>query len=191
MPLPLALRIALWSWLLAALAASQSGLLGRLPAPVTPGILLGLTGLLVLAYRLIGAFRAWIDALDLRSLVLFHVTRFVGFYYLVLFNRGDLPYAFAVPGGLGDILVASLALIVVFVPWSNSQRARFTYLWNVIGFIDLLLIVGTAVKYAFSRDSYELTELTRLPLSLQPTFLVPLLLGSHLAIFARLQRQEP
>ena len=188
MPLPLALRVALWSWLLAALAVGRSEILARLPAPVTPAVLAALTGALVLAYRLIGSFRAWVDSIDLRAIVLFHVTRFVGFYFLVLFWRGDLPYAFAVPGGLGDIAVAVLALVVALLPFSDFNRARFTYLWNVIGFIDLLLVVGTALRFAFSRQSYELAELTRLPLSLLPTFLVPLLLASHLAIFARLKR---
>ena len=41
--------------------------------------------------------------LDLRLLVLYHLTRFVGVWFLVLYSRGELPYAFAVPGGWGDI----------------------------------------------------------------------------------------
>lgn len=188
MALPLAIRIALWTWLLAALAVGRSEILARVPLFVTPAILAGLTALLVLAYRWVGTFRAWVGALDLRSLVLFHITRFSGFYFLVLFKRDELPYAFAVPGGLGDILVALLALVVVFVPFSEFNRNRFAYLWNVIGFIDLLLVFVTATRIACSADSYDLIELTRLPLSLLPTFLAPLLLASHLAIFARLKR---
>ena len=190
MPLSLAIRAALWIWLIGALAVGQYHWLARAPAQAVPAVILALTGLLVLAYRVFGGFRAWIEAIDLRALVLFHLTRLAGFYYLVLYHRGDLSYAFAVPAGFGDILVAVLAVIVAFVPFSTENRARFTYLWNVVGFIDLLLVFATATRLSFHRDNYDLFELTRLPLSLFPTFLVPLLLGSHLAIFARLKRLE-
>jgi len=190
MPLSLAIRAALWIWLIGALAVGQYHWLARAPAQAVPAVILALTGLLVLAYRAFGGFRAWIEAIDLRALVLFHLTRLAGFYYLVLYHRGDLSYAFAVPAGFGDILVAVLAVIVAFVPFSAENRPRFTYLWNVVGFIDLLLVFATATRLSFNRDNYDFFALTHLPLSLFPTFLVPLLLGSHLAIFARLKRLE-
>jgi hypothetical protein len=38
-------------------------------------------------------------------------------------------------------------------------------------------------------NPYELRSLTYLPLSLLPTFLVPLLIATHLMIFARLLRR--
>jgi hypothetical protein len=37
--------------------------------------------------------------LDVRWLVALHLCRFVGFYFLWLYSSGELPYAFAVPGG--------------------------------------------------------------------------------------------
>lgn len=186
----LVVRIVFWIWLLAAVAAGNSPSFQRLPPIVVPGILFGLTALLILAYRAIGAFRSWVDAIDLRALLLLHVTRFVGIYFLVLSQRGQLPPAFALPAGVGDIAVAVLALAVVFFPFAtDTTRLRATYLWNVIGFVDLLLVVFSAARIALS-GSRELFPLTQLPLSLLPTFLVPLLLASHLAIFARLSRER-
>jgi hypothetical protein len=185
----LVVRIVFWIWLLAAVAAGNSQSLQRLPPIATPGILFGLTALLVLAYRAIGAFRTWVDAIDLRALLLLHVTRFVGIYFLVLHQRGQLPAAFALPAGFGDIAVAMLALVVAFFPFADATRLRATYLWNVIGFVDLLLVVFSAARIVLS-GSRELFPLTQLPLSLLPTFLVPLLLASHLAIFARLSRER-
>lgn len=185
MPTSLAVRIAFWAWLLAAFAVGQSDFLQRSPPLALQGILFGLTGLLVVAYRWIRPFRTWIAALDLRGLVLLHVTRFVGCYFLLLYQRGELPYAFAVPGGIGDILVALGALGVAFYPLSEATRARAIYIWNVVGFIDILLVVLSAARIGLS-SPHELAALTRLPLSLLPTFLVPLIIASHLAIFARL-----
>jgi hypothetical protein len=181
----LAVRIVFWIWLLAAIAVGQSNFLQRIPAPALQGILFGLTGLLVAAYRWVTPFRAWIGALDLRGIVLLHVTRFVGFYFLLLYQRGELPYAFAVPGGIGDIVVATGALGVALFPCSDSTRLRAISIWNVVGLIDILLVVLSAARIGLS-SPHELSALTRLPLSLLPTFLVPLIIASHLAIFARL-----
>jgi hypothetical protein len=185
---PFAIRLVFWTWLMAAIATGQLLLLQRLPWPAVQGILFGLTGLLVLSYRRITAFRAWVDALDLRSLVLLHVTRFVGIYFLVLYRRGELPYAFAVPGGIGDIVVAALAVVVVLLPLAEASRLRAIYIWNVIGLVDMLLVVLSVARIAMSGGGFALLPLSHLPLSLLPTFLVPIIIASHLAIFARLAR---
>ena len=171
----------------AAIGAGHFLVLQRLPPPAIQGILFALTGMLVLSYRKIESFRAWVDGLDLRALVLLHVTRFVGIYFLVLYRRGELAYDFAVPAGIGDILVATLAVVVAFLPLDELKQRRAIYIWNVIGFIDILLVVLAAAKIGL-RGGFGIFPLTHLPLSLLPTFLVPLIIACHLAIFARLNR---
>lgn len=183
----LAVRIVFWVWFIAAVLVGQQHLLQRVPPPAVQGILFGLTALLLFAYFRLAAFRAWIDALDLRALVLLHVTRFVGFYFLVLYRRGELPYAFAVPGGYGDIAVAALALLVVFLPLDRARRTRFLTIWNVIGLTDILLVAATAIRLNLA-DASQMRALLHLPLSLLPTFLVPLIIATHVMIFARLAR---
>ena len=121
--------------------------------------------------------------------MLLHVTRFVGFYFLALYRRGELPYAFAVPGGYGDIAVAILALLVVFLPLDPARRTRFLTIWNVIGLTDIMLVVATAIRLNLA-DASQMRTLLHLPLSLQPTFLVPLIIATHVMIFARLARAE-
>ena len=182
---PFAVRAILWLWFFAAIAVGQLAVLQRVPRPAIQGLIIAITAALVLAYRRIPPLRAWVDAIDLRALVLLHVTRFVGFYFLVLYDRGDLPYAFAVPAGIGDILVAALALAVALVPLAETTRLRAISIWNVIGLTDILLVIVSAARIALAGGD-ELVSLTRLPLSLLPTFLVPLILATHLAIFARL-----
>lgn len=181
-------RFILWLWFFAALAVGHYLLLQRLPAFATQGILFGLTAILLALYFRIAAVRTWVDRLDLRAIVLLHVTRFVGFYFLQLYARGELPYAFAVPGGYGDIVVAALALIVALAPLSPSRRERAIYIWNVVGFIDILLVVFAAIRLGRA-DPLSMRALTYLPLSLLPTFLVPLIIASHVVIFTRLKRE--
>jgi hypothetical protein len=188
MTTPLAIRIVFWTWLIAAVAAGRQGWLQAMPASAVPALVLGLTALLALAYRRLGAFSAWVDALDVRGLVLLHVTRFVGFYFLVLYDRGVLPYAFAVPGGIGDIAVAALALAVCLLPWSEASRRRAISIWNIVGLIELLLTILTAARLGLAEPG-SMHALTQLPLSLLPTFLVPLLLASHLVLYARVSHR--
>lgn len=183
-------RIVVWTWFVAALAVGKLELLARLPAPATQGILIALTALLLVACFGITAVRAWIDALDVRALVLPHVTRFVGFYFLILYRRGELPYAFAVPGGWGDIIVASLAVGVVFLPLREELRHHVCFIWNTIGLVDILFVVVTAARIGFSHP-WQLGALQVLPLSVLPTFLVPLLIATHVLIYVRLMRKSP
>lgn len=185
---PLAVRIGLWAWLIVALVAGRLLWLQRLPMPAVQAILIGLTLLLVACYRGSTGFRAWANAIPLRVVVLLHVTRFVGFYFISLYRQGQLPYAFAVPGGLGDIIVATLALVVVFAPLAQTTRHRAIFIWNVIGLIDILMVVVTAARLGLAEPA-SMRALTYLPLSLLPTFLVPLIIASHVLIFFRVRRE--
>jgi len=183
-------RLVLWTWFLAALVVGRLELLTRLPAPAVQVILFVLTALLLTACFGITAVRTWAVALDLRALVLLHVTRFVGFYYLVLYGRGELPYAFAVPGGWSDNIVALLALGVVFLPLREELRRHAYLIWNTIGLVDILLVVIIAARIERSQP-WQLSEFQHLPLSMLPTFLVPLLITTHMIIYARLRQKSP
>ena len=98
MPPALMVRLLFWLWFGAALAAGHFLWLQRLPRFGVPGITLGLTALVLVAYFRIAPVRAWVDALDIRALVLLHVMRFVGIHLLVLYQRGESNCACATPG---------------------------------------------------------------------------------------------
>ena len=175
-------------WLLIATGLGATGVIRALPPPAAPLVVLLLTALVLAAgWRLTG-FRAWLAALDARWLVGLHLTRFVGAYFLYLYARGELPYAFAVPGGVGDIAVASLAAILLLVGPPRDARRRLAYLaWNVFGLVDILFVVTTAGRLV-TTDPDSMAALLRLPLSLLPTFLVPLIIASHVILGVRLAR---
>jgi len=108
---------------------------------------------------------------------------------LILHHRGELPYAFAVPGGWGDIVVAFFALVVALVPFAPAFRLRAVRIWNVVGLVDLVLVVFTAARLGLA-DPQSIRALTHLPLSLLPTFLVPILIATHIIIYLRLARTD-
>lgn len=187
-PTPLSIRIVVWLWLITALYAGQQGWLRALPAPALVGMIGLLTAAVLAAHAKLAGLRRWVEALDLRALVLLHTTRFVGVYFLLLHQRGELPGAFAVPAGWGDIVVATGALLVSFLPLSPVNRHHALSTWNVLGLIDLLLVVSTAARLELAQPG-AMHALRHLPLSLLPTFLVPLLLATHVMIFQRLRRE--
>jgi hypothetical protein len=177
-------------WLVLAIAAGGAGLVRTLRPPAVPLVLFGLTAVvLVTGWRHAG-LRAWLAAIDERWLVALHLTRFVGFYFLYLYGRGELPYAFAVPGGWGDIAVASLAAALLLWGPPRDVRRRWAYVaWNALGLADILFVVATAARLGLQNPA-SMAALLRLPLSLLPTFLVPLIIASHVVLGVRLGRRD-
>lgn len=118
----------------------------------------------------------------MRPLLLLHSFRFIGLAFLV---KGvvapELPAAFAVPAAYGDLIAALLALVAL-----AALRSRFgiplVWAFNLWGTADLL--------YAF----YQGNASGLVPGMLQatyfiPTFIVPLLLITHVLVFLILVRR--
>jgi hypothetical protein len=175
--------IVLLIWCVSAALLGALGVLASVRPPVPQVILFGLVALLLIAYGLSSEFRRWLSLIPLEWLVSIHLVRFVGFYFLWLYEQQQLPYAFAVLGGWGDIVVATLALVLLLL----RPGSRMIYhVWNALGFVDILFVVSTATRLALA-DPMSMAALLRFPLSLLPTFIVPLIIFTHVVIFRRLK----
>ena len=178
-------------WLLTAVYLGAAGRVAAWRPPLPQIVLAGLTALVLVAVVALARFRRWLRALDLRWLVAFHLTRFVGVYFLVLYYRdGALPYAFAVPGGWGDILIATLALGLLASVRQLETLRGLVGIWNTLGLIDILFVVATASRLALA-DPDSMNALLHLPLSLLVTFLVPLIIADHVVVFWRVIGRAP
>ncbi|MCH7948906.1 MAG: hypothetical protein IH875_00305 [Candidatus Dadabacteria bacterium] len=175
-------------WYALAIFAGGSGFTLRMVPPLPQIVLFGLVVLLLLLYWLSQSFRKWVLSVNIKLLVALHLTRFVGFYFLFLYSRGQLPYDFAVLGGWGDIIVATAALLVILLATLVGKSGWIICLvWNLIGLVDILFVIATAARLTIA-DPQSMSELLKLPLSLLPTFLVPILIFTHIIIFIRLYR---
>ena len=174
-------------WFILAFIAGYTGVLNKVLPPL---IIFGIVAVLVIASLFVPSFRAWVCSISLNSLIAIHLTRFVGFYFLYLYGMGLLPYEFAVYGGWGDIVIAALAVILLVLSAENVVKSpAYFFFWNMAGLIDILFVVGTAARLYFANPE-SMSELTHLPLSLLPTFLVPIIIFSHLVIFYRLRKKS-
>ena len=186
-PLPKWSLLVLALWLATASAIGWSGALVGAPAFVIGVTNATLTlGTLVALWR-VPSLRRWAVTVPARHLVLFHVTRMVGIAFLVLHARGELADDFALFAGWGDIATALSALAVAYLacpPVSPGERWA-TGVWNTFGLIDIVLVVATALRLG-AQDPMQVAAIARFPMSLLPTFLVPLIIATHLLLFVRL-----
>ena len=174
------------AWFFLALVAGLSGVLVAVRPLFLQTVLLTLVVALLALFYTASGFRRWALSVDIRGLVLVHVSRLVGIYFLLLYSRGQLPYAFAVPGGWGDIAVAATAVAVsALSPTSGAAGWGVFFLWNVFGLADILFVVGTAARLGTAVPE-SMAALTKLPLSLLPTFLVPIIISTHVIMLLRL-----
>ncbi len=144
-----------------------------------------LTALVLLACWKVRTIRVCVLNIDLRWLVLLHLTRlFAGAYFLVLCQRRQLPCGFATPAGWGDVVIGVLAVAVVSAMHPTQFAKLFLLSWNTLGLIDIVFVVASALRFGL-KDWQSMHALRELPLSLLPTFLVPLIIASHVLIFVR------
>ena len=175
-------------WFCLALIVGISGQFRAVSAPVVAAIVWISTAIALLVCWKVPAIRSWAAIVDLRWLIALHLTRFVGFYFLFLYQRGQLPEGFAVPGGIGDIIVALIAGMLLVISPPRQPRAILLF-WNAFGLIDIVFVAFSALRFGL-KDWQSMAPLRELPLSLLPTFLVPLIIVSHVLIFVRLARHD-
>jgi hypothetical protein len=114
--------------------------------------------------------------------------RIAGFVFLVLYTFRILPGIFALPAGWGDIGIEATAALVAMRLTSAEHRKSFI-LWQVLGISDLVMAVtlGTIARL-ISPQGIPTSVMTVLPLSLIPTFAVPLLIILHVTCIAQARR---
>lgn len=187
MSTPIFVRLGLWTWFLAALAAAHQGWLRPLLGPALPALSATLAaGALVLYFRA-RPLRDWADALDARALVLLHAARAYGAYFLVLGQRGEIAPNLALTGGWGEIVVAALALPAALLPLKPALRRSVLATWNVIGAVGLVMLLLSIGRVGSTMSLY-LLPFADLPMGLLTAFLFPLLLASHVVLHLRLSR---
>jgi hypothetical protein len=120
--------------------------------------------------------------------------RALGAIFLILSATGTLPRLFALPAGLGDVVVGLLAPVVgAAYARAPHKAASLVVAWNVLGLLDLTDALVTGFLTAPSRYALAVQPtsdlMTALPLVLIPVYLVPLAIVLHLASLAKLRRE--
>ena len=201
-------RAVLWAgaggvvaWLVLAVALAKQGAFETttqttFPA-IAPAIVLPTAlGCALLAFA---PARRAIARLPLHWLVGVQFYRVVGGVFLIAYLQDDIPAEFALPAGIGDVLVGLAApFVAVALARGGVQRAwPAVTAWCALGIADLVVAVTCGFLTAPSAFqqlalSNPNTAITSYPLVLIPVFAVPASIVLHVFVLARLRpAREP
>lgn len=182
-------------WLLLDVALGIAGVFEATSDRWFPAIAVGLLMPVAIGAWLLvrpGPVRSLVEGIPLAWLIGVQLYRVVGVVFLIGWAQGDLPAAFALPAGLGDIAVGLAAPLVAWRVARRPDRSRgLALLWNAAGLADLVVAVTMGVLTSpgplqvLSLDDANLA-ITRLPFVLVPLFAVPISILLHVAVFQRM-----
>jgi hypothetical protein len=170
-------------WFLAAVGIGASGVFESATPVHVAGTVWGATAAVLLLCWKYAPARSLALTSPIWAVLSLHIVRMVGVVFLAMFFRGDLPFSVGVAGGIGDILAALGAIALV---WQPVPPRSWIAAWNVFGLTDIVGVV-ISVFQAGLRDPAVVAHIRQFPLSLLPTYFVPLIIASHVILFARLR----
>jgi hypothetical protein len=174
--------LAVWAIVTTALAAR--GVFIQPDSMTAPPVAIDLVVvLLVLAVCLVASKSLRRLLTNQKHLIRLNVWRLEGLVFLLLMALGQMPALWALPAGIGDVIVGSTAFWVASQLDAPGGRRR-AIMFNLFGVADLLVAIALGVttntgpaQLFHTSPTSELV--TRFPLVLVPTFLVPLAFMLH------------
>ncbi|HXU02775.1 MAG TPA: hypothetical protein VN903_17540 [Polyangia bacterium] len=141
--------------------------------------------------RLGGRLFGGIARLPLPTLITLQTFRVIGVVFLVAWAGGTLPAGFALPAGIGDIAVGLTAPLAAAAVRRRPAQLALPRLWNIVGTADLVIAVTSGVLHGRSpigllAGAIPTDVVARYPMSVIPTFFVPLALMLHISTFRAL-----
>jgi hypothetical protein len=135
-------------------------------------------------------FRGFALSLNPQALTFIQSWRVLGVVFVVLMAYGVLPAIFARSAGYGDTAIGLTAPLAAL--WLANTRHRASFIaWQLLGILDLVSAVGLgSTAPLLSPGSTPMVAMTVLPLSLIPTFGVPLFFILHVICIAQARRWQ-
>ena len=180
----------LGGWLMASGVLAGTGVYRQDPGDAVPGLPVAAAGFLVallLATRIPLVSRILGDPGTPARLTVPHTLRIVGVVFLIVMAQGDLPAAFALPAGLGDMAIGVAAPFVarrLAHGTGRSEAVRF----HVLGTVDLVVAGSIGLLLlGLIEVTPSTAPLLLLPLALILTVAVPLAVALHIVSLQRLR----
>lgn len=184
-------RVNVWRWI-----HGTAGVFQAAPSQPPLAILVAVAGppvVFAFVYRASRRVRSFALGIDLRWLTAIQSWRVLGGMFLALYAFDLLPGLFAWPAGVGDLAVGAAAPFVLLAMLRGAPTWRRQVAWlNIAGLVDFGAAVGTGVltsstSLGLLADGATRASLGALPLSLVPTFAVPLWIIFHVVSLLQLR----
>jgi len=140
-----------------------------LPIAIFVPVLIGL--LLLMRSKRVAAV---LDATPPSWLVAIQVYRIFGGVFLVNWIRGSIPGIFALPAGIGDVLVGLLALPAALYVSSRTSRGRTAGItWNLLGLTDFAIAITLGATSSPGRLQLLSVSQPNVLIGTYPTVMIP------------------
>lgn len=122
-------------------------------------------------------------------LIAVHTWRIGGIAFLWGMTQGLLDPAFAIPAGVGDILIGVTAIPFAIFFWRGYSWSKYALVvWSVLGIVDLVNAVTLGV---ITNPDFRTSTMATFPWILIPTVAVPSALALHGIVLYRLRNWVP
>jgi hypothetical protein len=194
-----ALSVVFIAWLAVAQYLGSANAYFATGENAVPTVLFGLLIPLMTAavgLRLSGNIASLVSAIPLHWIVAAQVYRIGGGIFLALWADGRMPWQFALPAGIGDVITGCFAVVVaVQLAQKAPDALTAAYGWCLFGIADLVVAItmggmtspGRVHLFAFDVPNLLISSY---PLVMIPTFGVPLALMLHGLVLWRLRRKS-
>src|SRR5215211_3966867 len=122
-------------------------------------------------------------------LIAVNTWRIGGIAFLWGMTQGLLDPAFAIPAGIGDILIGVTAIPFAIFLWKGYSWSKYAVVvWSVLGIADLVNAITLGL---ITNSDFGSPMVTTFPWILVPTVGVPLALALHGIVLYRLRKWAP
>jgi hypothetical protein len=122
-------------------------------------------------------------------LIAVHIWRIGGIFFIWGMTQGVLDPAFAIPAGVGDILIGVTAIPFAIFLWKGYSWSKYALVvWSVLGIADLVNAVTLGV---ITNPDFRTSTMATFPWILVPTVAVPTALALHGIVLYRLRNWIP
>jgi len=133
----------------------------------------------LLAYYLFPNFQEYVLSRNAVILTLMQSWRVIGSMFLALYAHNILPAFFALPVGIGDVIIGLWAPFVAYRLMRNPAliKGKEFFYFHILGIFDFVVAAYTGLTLGYAIPGFPMSQM---PLSLIPSFLVPLWIILHL-----------
>jgi hypothetical protein len=122
-------------------------------------------------------------------LIAVNTWRIVGIAFLLGMTQGLFDPAFAIPAGVGDILIGVTAIPFAIFLWKGYGWSKYAVIvWSVLGIADLVNAVTLGL---ITNPDFSTSTMVTFPWILVPTVAVPTALVLHVITLYRLRKWVP
>ena len=184
-------KAVIMAWITAAVAAIMFAvIMFKVTGNLGPigGAVIGL--MWIIPPLIVWKYRSWFKGLDQRPIVGLQIFRVIGACFIIEMFRGNIPASFALPAGIGDVIVGLFALFL-FISYKEIPRSGLITLIviGILDFISAFFFGFTSFEGPTQLFAVGFENKTNLfPTGLIPIFLVPYAITFHILSLINLKK---